>query len=183
MMACSGYWPPEYIKHQIISKEFDIFSLGVIIVKIMTGHDGYNRVADMTTRKFVEHVRTYFFSIHQFQPSLFNLFDVIFNFLWYIILNVFLILEVHENWRKKLCRTSSHATLEVLCNQVKTCIELALVCLKSNRQERPTIQDIVSSLKETDTMIGHRGLQIEQVPSCDTYVYYKLCYMLLQCTL
>ncbi|KAM0828139.1 hypothetical protein ACQ4PT_067744 [Festuca glaucescens] len=120
-----GYWPPEYVRHQIISKEFDIFSLGVIIVKIMTGHDGYNRVADMTTRKFVEHV--------------------------------------HENWRKKLCRTSSHATLEVFCNQVKTCIELALVCLKSNRQERPTIQDIVSSLKETDTMIGHRGLQIEQL--------------------
>jgi len=50
MVICSGYWPPEYVKHQIISKEFDIFSLGVIIVKIMTGHEGYNRVVEMTQK-------------------------------------------------------------------------------------------------------------------------------------
>ncbi|KAM0920257.1 hypothetical protein ACQ4PT_007631 [Festuca glaucescens] len=120
-----GYWPPEYIKHQIISKEFDIFSLGVIVVKIMTGHEGYTCIADMTTRKFVKHV--------------------------------------HENWRNKLCQKLSHTSLEVYCNQVKRCIELALDCLKSNRQERPTIQDIVSSLNETEPMISDQGLQIEQV--------------------
>jgi serine/threonine protein kinase len=119
-----GYWPPEYVKHQIISKEFDIFSLGVIIVKIITGHDGYNRVADIPTHKFVK--------------------------------------QVCENWRKRLHRTWSHSSLEVLCKQVKRCIELALECLKSNRQERPTIQDIIYSLKETETMIGDRELQIEQ---------------------
>ncbi|KAM0920259.1 hypothetical protein ACQ4PT_007631 [Festuca glaucescens] len=120
-----GYWPPEYIKHQIISKEFDIFSLGVIVVKIMTGHEGYTCIADMTTRKFVKHV--------------------------------------HENWRNKLCQKLSHTSLEVYCNQVKRCIELALDCLKSNRQERPTIQDIVSSLNETEPMISDQGLQIEQI--------------------
>uniref|UniRef100_A0ACD5ZPM5 Uncharacterized protein n=1 Tax=Avena sativa TaxID=4498 RepID=A0ACD5ZPM5_AVESA len=49
-----GYWPPEYIKHQIISREFDIFSFGVIIVKIMTGHEGYNSVVEMTTRKSIK---------------------------------------------------------------------------------------------------------------------------------
>ncbi|KAM0901058.1 hypothetical protein ACQ4PT_020252 [Festuca glaucescens] len=48
-----GYCPPEYIKHQIISREFDIFSLGVIIVKIMTGHGGYNSTVEMTTQKAV----------------------------------------------------------------------------------------------------------------------------------
>ncbi|XP_044352917.1 uncharacterized protein [Triticum aestivum] len=52
-LACSGYWPPEYIKCQIISGEFDIFSLGVIIVKIMTGHQGYNSTVEMMTRKSV----------------------------------------------------------------------------------------------------------------------------------
>lgn len=60
MVICSGYWPPEYVKHQIISKEFDIFSLGVIIVKIMTGHDGYSHVVEMTTRKSVMLVRISF---------------------------------------------------------------------------------------------------------------------------
>ncbi|XP_044362057.1 uncharacterized protein [Triticum aestivum] len=53
MVTCSGYWPPEYVKHQIISKEFDIFNLGAIIVKIMPGHEGYSRVVEMTTRKSV----------------------------------------------------------------------------------------------------------------------------------
>ncbi|KAM0896557.1 hypothetical protein ACQ4PT_023111 [Festuca glaucescens] len=119
-----GYCPPEYIKHQIISREFDIFSLGVIIVKIITGHEGYNSTFEMTTRKAVR--------------------------------------LVHESWRKKLRETLSHTSLEVYCNQVKRCIEIALDCLKSNRQERPSIQDIVSRLNETETMIGDRDMQNEQ---------------------
>ncbi|CAM0878790.1 unnamed protein product [Alopecurus aequalis] len=119
-----GYCPPEYIKHQIISKEFDIFSLGVIIVRIMTGHGSYNSVVDMPTRKSVK--------------------------------------LVHGSWRKRLCGTMSHASLEVYCNQVKRCIEIALDCLISNRQERPTIHDIVCSLNETETMIGDRGMHNEQ---------------------
>lgn len=115
-----GYWPPEYIKHQIISREFDIFSLGVIIVKIMTGHKGYNTTVEMTTWKAVT--------------------------------------LVHESWKKKLRETMSHTSLEVYCNQVKRCIEISLDCLKLNRQQRPTINDIISSLNETETMIGDHGL-------------------------
>uniref|UniRef100_A0A452XBM0 Protein kinase domain-containing protein n=1 Tax=Aegilops tauschii subsp. strangulata TaxID=200361 RepID=A0A452XBM0_AEGTS len=74
-----------------------------------------------------------------------------------IILTLRPMLEVHESWRKRLRGTLSHTSLEVYCNQVKRCIEIALDCLISNRQERPTIQDIVSSLNETETMIGDRG--------------------------
>jgi hypothetical protein len=62
-MACRGYWPPEYIKHQIISEEFDIFSLGVLIVKIMVGPENYFSTVEMTTRSSVRHVRIKFFSI------------------------------------------------------------------------------------------------------------------------
>jgi len=119
-----GYWPPEYIKHQITSREFDIFSLGVIIVKIMTGHEGYNSTVDLTTRKAVR--------------------------------------LVHENWKKKLIETVSKKSVEAYCNQVKRCIEMALHCLKPNRQERPTIQEIVSSLNETEAMIGDQGIENEQ---------------------
>uniref|UniRef100_A0A452XBP2 non-specific serine/threonine protein kinase n=1 Tax=Aegilops tauschii subsp. strangulata TaxID=200361 RepID=A0A452XBP2_AEGTS len=70
-------------------------------------------------------------------------------------------------WRKRLRGTLSHTSLEVYCNQVKRCIEIALDCLISNRQERPTIQDIVSSLNETETMIGDRGMQNEQFSEDD----------------
>ncbi|KAF8776567.1 hypothetical protein HU200_003285 [Digitaria exilis] len=36
-----GYMAPEYLNRGIISKELDIFSLGVIIIEIMTGHKHY----------------------------------------------------------------------------------------------------------------------------------------------
>ncbi|CAM0877754.1 unnamed protein product [Alopecurus aequalis] len=122
-----GYWPPEYINHRVVSEFFDIFSLGVILVKIMIGPEGYTRIADMTTRKFVKHVQ--------------------------------------ECWRKKLKEIAGPTSIEVYCNQVKRCIEIALECLKPNRQERPTIQYIVSSLNQTESMIGDQLLPIEQIDS------------------
>ncbi|KAL6841167.1 hypothetical protein ACP4OV_029136 [Aristida adscensionis] len=51
-----GYLPPEFINNQIISKEFDIFSLGVIITKIITGNTGYSSSVDMEAPEFIEHV-------------------------------------------------------------------------------------------------------------------------------
>ncbi|XP_047057796.1 uncharacterized protein LOC124664288 [Lolium rigidum] len=70
--------------------------------------------------------------------------------------------EVRESWKKRLRGKLSHASLEGYCYQVKRCIEIALDCLKSNRQERPSIRDIVSSLNETERMISDTGMQNEQ---------------------
>ncbi|XP_021302062.1 uncharacterized protein LOC8067139 isoform X2 [Sorghum bicolor] len=42
-----GYWPPEFIDRGIISKKYDIFSLGVIIMKIIVGLEGYSSIADI----------------------------------------------------------------------------------------------------------------------------------------
>ena len=61
MLCCSGYLPPEFINYQVISKEFDIYSLGVIITKIITGITGYSDVVDMGAEEFVEHVRICYF--------------------------------------------------------------------------------------------------------------------------
>ncbi|KAM3198718.1 hypothetical protein ACQJBY_073717 [Aegilops geniculata] len=49
-----GYVPPEYIDAAVITVKFDIFSLGVIIIKIMTGPKGYFRSAEMSPREFIE---------------------------------------------------------------------------------------------------------------------------------
>ncbi|KAM0846202.1 hypothetical protein ACQ4PT_055821 [Festuca glaucescens] len=49
-----GYAPPEYIDAAVISVKFDIFSLGVTIIKIMTGRDGYFRIAEISSSQFVE---------------------------------------------------------------------------------------------------------------------------------
>ncbi|XP_044434211.1 cysteine-rich receptor-like protein kinase 28 isoform X1 [Triticum aestivum] len=51
-----GYMPPEYINRGAITTKFDIFSLGVIIVRIVAGHEGYSRCEQMSPQEFIEHV-------------------------------------------------------------------------------------------------------------------------------
>lgn len=48
--------PPEYVRDQVISKEFDIFSLGVIILKIMVGHMDYLVINGMGSTEVIKHV-------------------------------------------------------------------------------------------------------------------------------
>jgi hypothetical protein len=43
--------------------------------------------------------------------------------------------------------------LDAYCNQVKTCTEIALKCVESNSHKRPTIEDIISMLNETEETI------------------------------
>lgn len=56
-VLCSGYLPPEYIDRKVISNKLDIFSLGVIIIKIISGPTGYTQCAEMPSKQFVELVR------------------------------------------------------------------------------------------------------------------------------
>jgi serine/threonine protein kinase len=121
-----GYCPPEYITGKKVTQASDIFSLGVIIVEIMTGHKGYELIEDMANEEFVD--------------------------------------RVHDNWRKRLGESEilSPRLLEAYCKQVKRCIEIALQCITLKRRDRPTIQEIVTALIETETVIGIPVLQIEQ---------------------
>ena len=50
--------PPEYMKEGFISMKFDVFSLGVIILKIMAGNIGYPRCYNLPHEEFVELVST-----------------------------------------------------------------------------------------------------------------------------
>uniref|UniRef100_M8CP61 Cysteine-rich receptor-like protein kinase 29 n=1 Tax=Aegilops tauschii TaxID=37682 RepID=M8CP61_AEGTA len=52
-----GYMPPEYIERYQITSKFDVFSLGVIIIRIIAGDEGYSKCADMSSPDFREHVR------------------------------------------------------------------------------------------------------------------------------
>lgn len=53
-LGTHGYVPPEYIDAAVISNKFDIFSLGVVIIKIMTGPTGYFRIDEMSSQQFIE---------------------------------------------------------------------------------------------------------------------------------
>jgi coatomer subunit beta' len=50
-----GYLPPEFINKQVISNKYDIFSLGVIIKRIMTGKE-YFEISHMDDNECIEHV-------------------------------------------------------------------------------------------------------------------------------
>jgi serine/threonine protein kinase len=48
--------PPEYIERCEITSKYDVFSLGVIIIRIMAGHEGYYKCPHMSSQEFIEHV-------------------------------------------------------------------------------------------------------------------------------
>ncbi|XBI51757.1 cysteine-rich receptor-like protein kinase 44 [Aegilops tauschii subsp. strangulata] len=49
-----GYMPPEYINNGFISEKFDVFSLGVIIIKMMAGNTGHVSCFEMSPKEFIE---------------------------------------------------------------------------------------------------------------------------------
>jgi serine/threonine protein kinase len=59
MLPSSGYLPPEFINKQVISNKYDIFSLGVIIKRIMTGKE-YFEISHMDDNECIEHVSIFF---------------------------------------------------------------------------------------------------------------------------
>jgi hypothetical protein len=46
--------PPEFIHRGAISNKFDIFSLGVIIIKIMAGPTGHEQLDGMSSQPFLD---------------------------------------------------------------------------------------------------------------------------------
>ncbi|KAM0850644.1 hypothetical protein ACQ4PT_052945 [Festuca glaucescens] len=54
IIGTPGYMPPEYIERCQITSKFDIFSLGVIIIQIMAGREGYFKLADITSQEFIK---------------------------------------------------------------------------------------------------------------------------------
>ena len=48
--------PPEYMHQGMITRGVDIYSLGVIVGKIMAGHEGYSSIAELMKKSFIEHV-------------------------------------------------------------------------------------------------------------------------------
>nr|ACM17529.1 protein kinase domain containing protein-2 [Oryza australiensis] len=58
------------------------------------------------------------------------------------------------NWTIRLQATWNGSSLEAYRQQVKTCTEIALKCVETDRHKRPNILDIVNKINETETMIG-----------------------------
>ncbi|CAO2148610.1 unnamed protein product [Urochloa humidicola] len=55
-LGTCGYQPPEYIERGEISNKFDIFSLGIVIIRIVSGPEGYSKCQNMPFDEFIDQV-------------------------------------------------------------------------------------------------------------------------------
>ena len=62
MLKCRGYMSPEYKNRGLISTKSDIFSLGVIIIEIVTGRRDYPDDTGTPSEEFIEMVRKLYFN-------------------------------------------------------------------------------------------------------------------------
>ena len=60
------------------------------------------------------------------------------HFSFYLKLSV-LILQVVKNWRSRC----EEAPSETDCKRIKSCLEIGLSCIKTNKRERPDIREIL----------------------------------------
>jgi pyruvate dehydrogenase phosphatase len=153
--------PPEYIQRREITSKHDIFSLGVIIVRIVAGEEGYSKCSCMSSQEFLEHVCKISCIINK-NPLFINIISMSCLTLHAIFRHYVPTLQVQENWGKRLRETmASHAS-----EQVNTCIEIALRCVEVDREKRPTIAEIVDELNKVDT--------VERSPTGQVYIYLYL---------
>ncbi|KXG21024.2 hypothetical protein SORBI_3009G005000 [Sorghum bicolor] len=100
-----GYMPPEYIPGKDVTEKFDIFSLGVVMLDIISGPEGYKKKDKMSSfQEFINYVQ--------------------------------------KNWRKDTTIKYEY--------QVKRCLEIAMECVNPDQTQRPSIDDIISKLKDTE---------------------------------
>ncbi|TVU49323.1 hypothetical protein EJB05_00631, partial [Eragrostis curvula] len=115
-----------------VTKKLDIFSLGAIVLEMITGEKNYP------------------WSNGAERPE-----DYVENFD-----------RRFKKWRKRL-QQSNPASLEKDCKQIKQCIEIGLKCVKTEEKERPTIEEIIESLNNLDSMNGEssrRNVPVNNIP-------------------
>ncbi|XP_044452443.1 putative receptor-like protein kinase At4g00960 isoform X2 [Triticum aestivum] len=114
-LGTPGYIAPEFVNGRKISLKSDIFSLGVIIIEIITGGKDYP--LDVT------------------KPSSSNTF----------------VDDVLCKWKNR--RSRRYGTLDVNCQEeIKRCIQIGLICLNPDRNQRPAIRNIIRMLQGTESI-------------------------------
>uniref|UniRef100_A0ACD5UJ61 Uncharacterized protein n=1 Tax=Avena sativa TaxID=4498 RepID=A0ACD5UJ61_AVESA len=121
-MGTRGYMAPEYLIRGVVSTKADIFSLGVIIIEIITGRRDYPYVQQgcpgITTR-----------SLQQFTEKV-----------------------VRSWMDKFIISAPKYKSMEICTQQVRRCILIALSCVHPSMERRPAAKDIIQMLNAVDQM-------------------------------
>ena len=62
-------------------------------------------------------------------------------------------MQVTEKWKEKLQGTWGYLSQETDILQMKTCVDIALRCVKKERKERPDIKGIVNELEKLEAQV------------------------------
>lgn len=75
---------PEYVEKGIITKMLDVFSLGVIILEIITGQKDYPEPGEtgISSQEFIERVRVFMFYVSRQRPFFSGLSRTLVKFLY-----------------------------------------------------------------------------------------------------
>ncbi|KAL6658652.1 hypothetical protein ACP70R_004238 [Stipagrostis hirtigluma subsp. patula] len=137
------YMAPEYLNDGVVSPKADIFSFGVIMINIITGHKGYPWITFPYFEDFGENDRRQCFERSLQQKH---------------------IDDVLARWRNKFQTEPEYTNLDTYTQQVKQCISVALKCMDQDMNKRPSASDILK-------MIGRISVKkLRLAPSVPTMV-------------
>ncbi|XBI49688.1 hypothetical protein VPH35_113226 [Triticum aestivum] len=117
-----GYMAPEYILQGVVSIKADIYSLGVIIIEMLTGSRNYPLSAFPDLQHFSRD------NSSQSTSAPFQCFKE----------------KILETWRTRLPKSREDRMLE----QVRVCIELGIQCVEPNPGNRPATKYMIDRLDE-----------------------------------
>uniref|UniRef100_A0A8R7R9A2 Protein kinase domain-containing protein n=1 Tax=Triticum urartu TaxID=4572 RepID=A0A8R7R9A2_TRIUA len=109
-----GYMAPEFILGGKITPKSDIFSLGVIILEVVTGHRDYPDVTITPSDDFIK--------------------------------------LMLKKWRNVLQRSPRYLFLETVCEQIRRCIQVGMICVHPDRTKRPSIKKAISMLQGSESI-------------------------------
>ncbi|KAM0858016.1 hypothetical protein ACQ4PT_048071 [Festuca glaucescens] len=125
-----GFMPQEYVYHRNVTPKYDVFSLGVIIFIILVGEERYTDYSESLRRlNVLENTHQKFIE------------------------------TVEEHWKKKMQETMDYTWEETNLLGVTKCIEIAVKCVDSNRDKRPSTGDIVDDLNKLDAQIKEMSMR------------------------
>ena len=153
--------PPEYIDIGAISPKFDVFSLGVVIIKIIAGNAGYFHSYEMEPTEVIDELVS-FTIMSRYLFSHYVLRICITFSVSPIIQTLCANLQITKNLKQKLGR-SRNSSLEIDILQVKTCVKIALRCVVADRNRRPYIKDIINELEELEAEIKKMSISSYQL--------------------
>ncbi|XP_037463247.1 receptor like protein kinase S.2-like isoform X1 [Triticum dicoccoides] len=76
LRGAEWYMPPEYRDSGLVSNKFDVFSLGIIIIKTVAGNMGYFRYSEMSPKDFIEFVSVNWMKRWQAMPGYYSSHEV-----------------------------------------------------------------------------------------------------------